>query len=462
MNQKYKNLIKDTLIFSLGALGSKLILFLMVPVYTNILSTEEYGVTELIYTFMSLILPFVSLVIFDAVIRFGLSKSEKPENVLLSGLLVALVGSIVTVAITPLVGFYETISDWKWYLCVYIIFSMLLSIEQNYMKVSNKNFLFALVSIFQTLSLALLNIFFLYFRNMGVQGYMLATLGSHLIAILIPIFFGGIIPALGRAKLDKALLKRMIVFSAPLILNNISWWLVQSTGKIMVELMISTAALGLYTVATKIPSLINVITSIFQQAWGISAIKEIESTNDTDFYANIFDILQTLVIGATMGVLFILKPFMTVYVGADYLVATKYVPLLLVAAVFSTISAYWGTMYSALKKSANSMVTTLLAATVNVVVNYILIMLCGLWGAVIGTLVSYVVIAIVRTVDIRRYIKIDFNLTKLLINLALVAAQALFVSFDIYPYLVSLVALAIFVFINRKDVMAICRKVLKK
>ena len=104
MEHKYKRLIKDTLIFSLGSLGSKLILFLMVPIYTNVLSKEEYGVTELIYTFMSLILPFVSVVIFDAVTRFGLAKEEKHENVLAVGLLVALAGGLLTVAITPIVG----------------------------------------------------------------------------------------------------------------------------------------------------------------------------------------------------------------------------------------------------------------------------------------------------------------------------------------------------------------------
>ena len=462
MEHKYKRLIKDTLIFSLGSLGSKLILFLMVPIYTNVLSKEEYGVTELIYTFMSLILPFVSVVIFDAVTRFGLAKEEKHENVLAVGLLVALAGGLLTVAITPIVGMYETISEWKWYLCAYIILNMLLSIEQNYMKVVNKNLLFAIVSIFQTLSLAVLNVVFLYFKDMGVQGYMLATIGSYVVAVSIPLIFGGIIPALRRARVEPRLLKAMVLFSAPLILNNVSWWLIQSSSKLMVEIMMSTAALGVYTVATKIPSLINVITSIFQQAWGISAIKEIESSNDTVFYANIFNILQTGVIGATMCILLVLNPFMSIYVASGYLGATQYVPLLLVSAVFSTISSYWGTMYSALKKSSNNMFTTLISAIVNIVLNYIFIRMLGLWGAVIGTIGSYAVIAFIRTVDVRRYIKININRTKLLINISLMMIQALLVSFNIYPYIASVLTIIVFIAINIGEIIKILKKIMRK
>ena len=114
MNNKYKSLIKDTLIFAVGSIGVRLILFFLVPLYTNFLSKEEFGIADLIFTVSQFIIPFVSLVIFDAVMRFGLSKDEKKEDVLLCGLLVCGVGSLVTVLLTPLLGFYETIAPWKW------------------------------------------------------------------------------------------------------------------------------------------------------------------------------------------------------------------------------------------------------------------------------------------------------------------------------------------------------------
>ena len=80
MTSRYKTLLKDTLIFGLGNLGTKLILFLMVPLYTNYMSDAEYGIADLVFTIAQLMAPFLSVVIFDAIIRFGLSERERKEN----------------------------------------------------------------------------------------------------------------------------------------------------------------------------------------------------------------------------------------------------------------------------------------------------------------------------------------------------------------------------------------------
>lgn len=162
---------------------------------------------------------------------------------------------------------------------------------------------------------------------------------------------------LKRANFRVPLLKRMILYSAPIILNNVSWWIINSLDKIMIEGMMNAAALGIYTVATKIPSLINVIISIFSQAWGLSTIKEIESSNDTGFYSSVFRMYSFITFGAGVAVVSIIKPFMTVYVGQEFEDAWKYVSLLVVSAVFYSISAYFGTLYNALQKTVNSMWT---------------------------------------------------------------------------------------------------------
>ncbi len=73
MSSRYKTLIKDFFIFGLGSIGSKLILFLLVPLYTNYMTDAEYGISDLVFTTAQLVAPFLSVVIFDAVTRFGLS-----------------------------------------------------------------------------------------------------------------------------------------------------------------------------------------------------------------------------------------------------------------------------------------------------------------------------------------------------------------------------------------------------
>ena len=116
--------MKDTAIFAIGNLGSKLILFLLVPLYTNCMTASEYGTADLIFTVAELLMPFLSVVIFDAVIRFGLMKHQRPENVLRVGVDVWLAGSILCAALTPLIGCYSLFREWKWYICMYIVFNM--------------------------------------------------------------------------------------------------------------------------------------------------------------------------------------------------------------------------------------------------------------------------------------------------------------------------------------------------
>ncbi len=450
MSNKYKKLLKDTVVFAIGGIGSKVILFLLVPLYTNYLSTEEYGIADLIFTISQFIIPFVSLVVFDATVRFALSKNEKKEDVLLCSLVVWGIGSIVTVFATPLVGLYAPIAKWKWHLCIYVIINIFMSIELNYIKAKEQNKLYAVISIVQTLAMALSNILFIVVIPLGIDGYVLANIIGNLVAALGVFLFARIFKDIRNAKFSGSLLKKMLVFSAPLVLNNVSWWAIHSANKIIVELVLGASVLGIYTVATKIPSLINVLISIFQQSWGISSVKEIESSNDSTFYSNIFNMFSFVVFLMSIVLILIIKPLMSIYVGESFVEAWKYIPLLLASATFSAISSYFVSLYSALKKSVNNMITTLIGAIANVVVSVVLVHYIGLWGAIVGTFVAYLILGIIRMVDATRFIKIKIGVGRFVINSIILVTQAILVSLEIEIYLVSGIAVALFVIVNIK------------
>ena len=356
MASRYKTLLKDTMIFALGNFGKKLILFLMVPLYTNFMSEAEYGIAELVFTIAQLMAPFISVVIFDAVIRFGLSRDERKEDVLLVGLTVLGMSAVLGLLLTPVIGLYRAMAEWKWYLYVYVISSIAGSIGFNYLKAKGKNRAFALLSVVQTALMAGLNVFFLVYRSMGIRGYLLAYILSEAVVTVCLFFAAGVAGDVKTARFDRDLFRRMVLFSAPLILNNVSWWVIQSSDKVMVEAMISAAALGIYTAAAKIPALINVLVSIFQQAWGISAVREFETTNDREYYSTVLRYLFLLISGACVFFVAIMKVFMSHYVGKEFVEAWQYVPLLLVSAVFAGVAGYFGSMYSAIKKSVNNMI----------------------------------------------------------------------------------------------------------
>ncbi|MBR3430982.1 MAG: oligosaccharide flippase family protein [Clostridia bacterium] len=464
-SSKYRTLLKDTLIFALGNIGSKLIVFFLVPFYTLYLSPEEYGISDLVFTVSQLAIPFFSLVIFDAVIRFGIFRKEKPQDALLIGLRVWIFGSVLAFAATPIFGLYTAVSEWKWYITLYISANILLSIELNYLKAINKNISFSLISITQTLILALLNIILVAYYHLGIRGYLISYVASNGAATIIAFFVGKLWKELRKATYDRELAKQMIKYSAPLILNNLSWWVIQSSDKLMLEDMVGKAALGIYAVAARIPSLIAVFVTIFQQAWGISSSKEMDTNNDKGFYSNVFSVYSFIAFLGGIGMCTIIKPFMDIYVRSDsYGEVWRYVPLLLSSAVFSALAAYCGSMYGALKKSMNNMLSTLSAALVNVIVNYLAIKAFGIWGAMIGTIVAYVLLAFIRIIDVKRFVDVLIDWKKLIANSCIVIMQTILISIVSVRggFLSSGITIILFVIINRQDFIQLKQKLQRR
>lgn len=449
---KYKELIKNILIFALGGFGTKLILFLLVPLYTYYMSPEEYGISDLVFTISQFLVPIVTLTVFEAVTRFGLSREENRQNVLLAAILIWLIGAAALMICSSVIDCFEFIAEWKWYLVLYVILYGATQIELNFLKVIEKNKQYSAISIFQALVLAGLSVLLIGILKTGIEGYLLSNIIALFITMIVTLIVGNIISDLRKAKFDKQLLIRMLMYSAPLILNNVSWWAIHSTDKLMINRMVGAAALGIYTVASKIPSLLNVFIGFFIQAWGLSSIKEIESTNDIGFYTKIFEVYTSLIFIVCVSINMLIKPFMIIYTSAAFNEAWRFVPALLVAATFNAVSSFFGTLYSALKRTVNNMVTTLIAAFINVVANYFFILLVGTWGAVIGTFVSYIFVACIRMFDVRRYLQIKVNWKKYIISIFIVVVHMLCVMFEFNLVLTSIVSLCSLVYLNRKDI----------
>jgi len=458
MNEKYKSLGKDIFIFALGTLGSKLILFLLVPLYTNVLSKSEYGTADLVFTVAQLLIPCVSLTVYDAVLRFGLMKNVHKGDVLYAAFAVFLAGSLLTVAAVPLLMLYRSVAPWVVYLVLYVIVSFASQVMLLYLKAKDLNKLYSLLAIVQAGLLIVFNVLFLLVLKTGIGGYLMSNILSCVGVTVLAFVLGRAKDDLRKAKWNVPLLKEMIRYSAPLVVNSISWWAIHSSDKVMLEAMVGPAMLGLYTVASKIPSLLSMATMIFNQAWGLFSVKEYESTNDKKMYSNIFSMFSTVMFAAFMCICIILRPFMSVFVGAEYYDAWQYVPMLLLSACFAAFSGFCGSMYSAVKKSVNVMATTILAGASNLLVNFLLIPTLGIWGAAIGTLVAYVVITVVRMIDIHRYVPLDYHL-KTFIPLSVVAlAVAVLYSFQLQSLLTVSAAILLMLMIDHKNYILLVQK----
>lgn len=93
MNTKVKELLSNTLLFTVANLGSKLMVFLMVPLYTAVLSTDEYGIADMVQTTATMLIPILTAMIAEGVLRFCFLKEYSSNEVFSIGIRMTLFGA---------------------------------------------------------------------------------------------------------------------------------------------------------------------------------------------------------------------------------------------------------------------------------------------------------------------------------------------------------------------------------
>lgn len=408
-NSRSKYLLKNTVIFALGNFSTKLIAFFLVPFYTYVLTTEEYGVINLIFTLATLIGPFLMVNLQDAVRRFALESNADHKAILSIEWGVIIVGHLFGLLLIPLAKMYAPISSYSLELYFYIVSLSANTIFLEYLRGIEKMKAYSICSVLSSLIIAVLNIFFLTRMQLGVSGYFLAYIIAFTFSSLIAIIIGKQYTVFREWKWDKTLFRNMIKFSIPMIPNSLLWWVSSSSDHIMVTHFINAAANGIYTVSYKIPTLISTVSNIFMQAWQISAIKENDSKDNDDFSNIMFDGYIRFITLFTGFLLVIIKPFMYIYVNPSFVEAWKYTPFLIIGYAFSTLGTFVGTPYYVYKDMKGNMFSAASGAMINVILNAILIPTLGIQGAAIATCFSYIVVFIYRVFDTRKYVILNFK-----------------------------------------------------
>lgn len=461
---KYYQLIINTLLFALGNLGSKFIVFILMPLYTNALTTSEYGISELVITVTNLLIPFVTVSIQDATLRFALDKNNKSGEVLKNTILVLTIGSVLSFLLYPFMKLYSAINGWTQYVLILTIVYMVRNALSIYLKAIGKTRLFAIDSILYTLLLMVSNIVLLTVFRLGLRGYFYAIIISTVGSIILLMIFGDVIESCRRSRVNKKLLKDMVIFSLPMVFNNVSWWIINSSDKVMIEYFDSISAAGIYSVASKIPSLLTTLTNIFNQAWIISSVSEYDTTRDEKFYSNIFSVFNCMLIMVASGIVLIIKPFMQIYIGENFIESWQYVPLLLLGSIFQSYAAFFGAIYTSAKKNFSVMTTTLIAAAINIVMNIILIPVIGIQGAVVATVMAYFAVFVFRMLDSRKYIYFNIHVGQVFLSILILTSQCvLMITINgILRYVISAICFLGLLVLNSKTLILLMGMVKKR
>ena len=414
---KYKRLGKNTLFVFIGNFGSKIIALLMLPFYTKWLSVEEYGFSDVIIVYATFFLGIVTLSISESVFIFPKNKKKSIQtSYFSSGIFFTLLCFVITALlffIVKNVFLYNNISnsftEYTWFIFFVIVSMFLQKYLQQFTRSIDKMGVFATSGIVLTALIAGLS--FMLIPLFGVYGFLYAQIGANIFTSLFTFIASKSYSYLSFKKINKELYKEMVIYSIPLIPNAIMWWFVSSINRPLMELYLGVYAIGLFAVANKFPSILYTVYNVFGNSWQISVLEEYDKKGFSDFYNKMLQIIYAVLLLSAFCISLTGEWIVELFTDEKYLEAWRLIPILSLSIIFSSISSFVGTNFSAHKKSKYFFYSSIWGAIASIALNMILIPMFGLIGVALAVVLSHFVMALTRLIYSWKFVKV-VNLKK--------------------------------------------------
>lgn len=414
--EKYKYLGKNIGILTISSFGTKLLSFLLVPLYTNLLSTTEYGIYDFFNTTISLLIPILTINIHDSVLRFSLDATEEnKKHIFTTGLRLVVCSSLfiaISIFVNSTFSLILIIKRYPVYFFLMYVGMAFYQLLSNCARGFDRIKEVAISGVISSTTGLLLNVYLLAVVRMGLEGYLIATIVSAIIPSVYLSIKLRIWHYISLKRCNNEIRKQMVLYSAPLVLNAVGWWINNASDRYVVIALCGVAANGIYSVGYKIPSILNVFQTIFNQAWILSSVKEYDPEDTDGFFSKTYNVYNALLVIVCSFIICFNKMLAGFLYQKDFFVAWKYVPYLTIAIIFGALSGVIGGVFSATKDSKIFGLSTIIGAGVNVLLNIILVYIWGPIGAAVATMISYFVVWIIRLISLRQYMSLHLYLKR--------------------------------------------------
>ena len=347
VNAKLSILAKDTAIYGLSSIVGRFLNYLLVPLYTHVISAASggYGVVTNLYAYTALLLVILTFGMETTFFRFMNDENEDHDTVFSTSF--CLIASLSAIFLALVFGFSGPISnalgyaDHPEYLqlmaCV-VALDALQALPFCHLRYEHKAVRFATLKLlFIAMNIGLNLLFFL------VLGYreVLWVFALNLVCTgLITFFF---IPDMLRIRwhIDTALLRRMLSYSWPILVLGIMGILNQAADKMIFPLVYPDKAqaaveLGIYGSCVKVAMIMAMITQAFRYAYEPIVFAKSKDADKNEYYAlgmKYFVIFTLLAFLGVMGYL----PLLRYMVGSDYWDGLRVIPIVMAAEIMMGI-----------------------------------------------------------------------------------------------------------------------------
>ena len=457
MNRE-KQLVKNTAIITIGKVCTQTVSFFLLPLYTAVLTTEEYGVVDLLNTIISLLLPIVTFQIEQALFRKLVdcrNDENNVKNVISTTLVTTLVQSIVYLVlffiISPLIK-----NDYKYFLAINLIASMYSSIFLQIARGLGDNKTYAIGSFITASSTVFMNIIFIILFKWGAYGMLMASMLGNVLCIVYIFYIKKIYKYIELKRYNKNLLKQLLKYSIPLIPNAISWWIFNSSDRIIVSSILGIGQNGILSAAYKFSNVYITIYNIFSITWTESAALHIKDKDSDEFFSNVINVSLKLFTAVCMVIIAFMPFVFPIMINEKFGDAYYQIPILMISSLFNVIVGLLSVIYIAKKDTKAVARTSIIAAIINLIVNLGTIKFIGLYAASVSTLAAYLIMAIYRYFDVKKYIRIKTDKKFIMISIFIIFITliAYYIN-NLYINIINIVIVLIYsILINEKVIFA--------
>lgn len=417
-------LLKTTGVYMIGSMLSKVLNLVILPYISSQLTTEEYGVYDLIQTIVSVVLPIFTMQAIEAAFRF-VYLEEKKGNVLTNVWGIIIAGSALFAVLLYVADAVFLHLEYTFYLLIYFIFNVLINMFQRVARCYDNNKVYSVSGVIQTFVLLVSQYVFLKYFNMKLNGLVYAyAISVVVVCVYIEICIRHI-KELDIKTISKDVLKRIIRFSAPLIPNNISWWAISSVNRIVIVSFISYSANGIFSMSNKFASIVTMVASTFQLAWQEYGLTEKDNPDRERIFSEVFRHFLIVLACVTSGGILLQQIFFKTLIDPQYAESFYYIPIVMAGVAFSAINSFFGAGYFIYEKTNSAFKTTVVGAIISIALCLAFVKPFGLYGISAASGIAYAFMWVMRAVTMRSYFKIHINIKAVLYYVAVVVLSVL-------------------------------------
>lgn len=414
--------LKKMFVYFIGVIFNKMIIFLLLPIYTNNFSPAAYGNNDLSVTTVTMLVSLLYMELWTPLLRFSYDsdKESHKEKIFTNIFIIILICTPVFTVGSVVLGKWQSLPHVP--LMLLYGYSLLgLNIYQFETRARGKSKLFMASGMISSGLQIVLSIILIYGVHLDSRTMLVSPVISNFAAIIFIEVNERYIKTIHKKYISIYLLKKICKYTFPLAINAVAFWGMTNINRYFARYYLGEVDNGYISLATKLAALINTIVQIFALAWQESAYEHSNSEERSQYYSRMLEIYLDVMAVGCMAVTVMTNILFPVFIDKSYSMTQMILPLYYISSFVNAISNFYGHIYNAEKKTNILLYSTLAGAAVNIALLYAFINKGGIFAVPLALTMGYAANVIMRIMKMSKVVKVRLHKRNIVADLVLLA-----------------------------------------